>query len=63
MPYDESFVCSHCGDAVPRDHTVVVAEGGRVCWFCYSSMEASEDDTGPDEMWDDDDGDLWGDDE
>ena len=51
---EDLVLCPTCGDQVPRGHTVLRVDLGRVCWFCHTD-ENVDPDTDPDDDWDDDD--------
>ena len=48
--------CAICDERVPRGHTVLRADQGRICWFCHT-----DENVDPDSGWDDDDDEEWDD--
>jgi formylmethanofuran dehydrogenase subunit E len=54
---NNNVACDRCGEAVPRPHTVLRSQHGRLCWFCNSELdELGEAD------WDEDDDYVYDDD-
>ncbi|MDJ0975716.1 MAG: hypothetical protein QNJ98_14745 [Planctomycetota bacterium] len=52
-----TVTCAECGESLPRDHTVIRADLGRVCWFCSSELDDPSDRDWSDDTWDEDD--VW----